>query len=151
MRHSKLNTNKKSKISATEMRMELYFHMTKVPYKDSLWPLQNTYQPRSVSSLSLSNIIYESPYIWHITHQFCDAFTSSSYRRKKKCTELSESQLTLQPQPYMRVNADSEWERQCGRERGRENLACWEDGGGKLLSSWVYDACAWALEGSWES
>lgn len=53
---------------------------------------------------------------------------------------LTANELTLQPQPHMRVNADSEWERQCRRERGRENLAGSEDGGGKLLSSWVYDA-----------
>lgn len=46
---------------------------------------------------------------------------------KKTMTKkpLTESGLTLQPQPHKKVNADSEWERQCGRERGRENLACW--------------------------
>lgn len=47
----------------------------------------------------------------------------------------------------MRVNADSEWERQCGRERGRESLAWWEEGRGKLLSSRVHDA--WAFWWWW--
>lgn len=54
--------------------------------------------------------------------------------------DLTGNELTPQPQPHMRVNAESEWERRRGRERGRENLTCWEDGGGKLPSSWVYDA-----------
>lgn len=34
---------------------------------------------------------------------------------------LTRKELTPQSEPYMRENAKSEWERQCGREGGREN------------------------------
>lgn len=42
----------------------------------------------------------------------------------KYTARLTERELTPQSEPYMREKAKSEWERQSGREGGRENLTC---------------------------
>lgn len=50
-----------------------------------------------------------------------------------KYTErLTRKELTPQSEPYMRENVKSEWERQCGRESGRENLTCSKEWSGEI-------------------
>lgn len=40
----------------------------------------------------------------------------------KYTARLTEKELTPQSEPHMKESAKSEWERQCGRESGRETL-----------------------------
>lgn len=73
------------------------------------------------------------------------ALEGGGEKKRIKSHDERENGLTLEPQPHMRVNADSEWERQCGREARREVEKIWlaggrEEGGGKLPSSRVRDA-----------
>lgn len=96
-----------------------------------------------MSSLSLERLSELSFSLSHnMSHSMMVLLLALEGGGKTTGQDLTGNELTPQPQPHMRVNAESEWERRRGRERGRENLTCWEDGGGKLPSSWVYDAWA---------
>ena len=97
---------------------------------DSLWPQSNAYQLWSLLSL---------PRLTEVT--LPQRNKDNSGRGKRRTARLTRARADA-------TALESEWERRCGRERGKRKIShAGRTEEEKLLSSWVCDAWAWALKG----